>query len=145
MVSRTTTLKNVPAEGTDPETDEARLDAVFQALSDPTRRAILQHLDGHALLVSELAQQFNISLQGVSRHIQVLVRAGLIRQERTGRISRCSLTAGPLFDAALWLNRYTRYWQQQFDVLTTTLAQIDARRDAAATRPLKHRSTPKSR
>ncbi len=87
---------------------------------------MLQHLDGQALLVSEPAAQFDISLQGVSRHIQVLVRAGLIQQERTGRISRCSLSAGPLLDAALWLNRYTKCWQQQFNVLATTLAQIDA-------------------
>ena len=145
MVTRTATLKIVPLNGTDPETDEVRLDGVFQALSDPTRREILQHLDGHALLVSELAAHFDISLQGVSRHIQVLVRAGLIQQERTGRISRCSLTAGPLLDAALWLNRYTKYWLQQFDVLATTLAQIDARRDAAPPHLRKRRSAPKAR
>jgi len=145
MVNRGPALKIVPQDGTDPETDAMRLDAVFQALSDPTRREILQRLDGHALLVSELATHFDISLQGVSRHIQVLVRAGLIEQERTGRISRCSLSAGPLHDAALWLNRYTRYWQQQFDVLATTLAQIDARRDVAPARARKRRSTPKSR
>ena len=145
MITRSLALKLVPADGADPQADEQRLDAVFQALSDPTRRAILQRLDGHALLVSELAAQFDISLQGVSRHIQVLVRAGLIQQARTGRISRCSLTAGPLLDAALWLNRYTKYWQQQFDVLAATLADIDARRTAAAKRPRKHpnhRKTP---
>lgn len=125
---------------------DARLDAVFQALSDPTRRAILRHLDGEALLVSELAARFSISLQAVSRHIQVLVRAGLIEQARSGRISRCSLTAGPLLDAALWLNRYTRYWQQQFDGLAGTLAAIDARRDAAAVKPArKPRRHPPSR
>ena len=145
MVTHSNALKIAPSKGADSDLDEARLDAVFQALSDPTRRAILQHLDGHALLVSELAAQFNISLQGVSRHIQVLVRAGLIQQERTGRISRCSLTAGPLFEAALWLNRYTHYWQQQFDVLAATLAQIDARREAATVRPRQRRTTPKSR
>ncbi len=148
MVSRPATLKLVPPGGVDPESDEVRLDAVFQALSDPTRREILQHLDGHALLVSQLAARFEISLQGVSRHIQVLVRAGLIRQERTGRISRCNLCAGPLYEAAVWLNRYTKYWQQQFDVLATTLAQIDARRNTAAPRTSKRRvagsSPPKS-
>jgi len=64
----------------------------------------------------------------VSRHIQVLVRAGLIQQERTGRISRCSLDAGPLLDAAVWMNRYSKYWQQQFDVLAATLSEIDERR-----------------
>ena len=145
MVTRTPALKLVPQDGVDPDSDQERLDMVFQALSDPTRREILRRLDGQALLVSELAAHFDISLQGVSRHIQVLVRAGLIQQERTGRISRCSLTTGPLFDAALWLNHYTRYWQQQFDVLAATLAQIDARRDAAPPRPRRRQPNPKSR
>jgi hypothetical protein len=58
----------------------------------------------------------------------VLVRAGLIQQERSGRISRCSLDAGPLLDAAVWVNRYSKYWQKQFDVLAATLADIDARK-----------------
>src|SRR6516225_4020727 len=106
---------------------ESRLDALFFALSDPIRRRILERLDGQALLVSELAEPFDISLQAVSRHIQVLVRAGLIQQERSGRISRCSLDAGPLLDAAVWMNRYSKYWQQQFDMLAATLAEIDAR------------------
>lgn len=143
MVTHANTLKIAPRNGIDPEQDEARLDAVFQALSDPTRRNILQHLDGNALRVSELAARFHISLQAVSRHIQVLVRAGLIQQERTGRISRCSLTTGPLLDAAVWLNRYTKYWQQQFDVLASTLTEIDARREATQRSPRKRRSAPK--
>jgi DNA-binding transcriptional ArsR family regulator len=117
--------------------DDSRLDLVFQALSDPIRRRILQRLDGQALLVTELATPFDISLQGVSRHIQVLVRAGLVQQQRSGRISRCSLDVGPLLDAALWLNRYTKYWQAQFDVLSATLAQIDEPRDAASKPPKK--------
>ena len=143
MVTRTPALKLVTPDGVDHGTDQERLDMVFQALSDPTRREILRRLDGQALLVSELAAHFDISLQGVSRHIQVLVRAGLIQQERTGRISRCSLTTGPLFDAALWLNHYTHYWQQQFDVLAATLAQIDARRDAAPARPRRRQPKPR--
>lgn len=124
------------ATGSEKSDDDARLDHVFAALSDPIRRRILQRLDGQALLVSELATPFDISLQGVSRHIQVLVRAGLVQQERSGRISRCSLAVGPLFDAAVWLNRYSKYWQEQFDVLAATLAQIDERR-AAETKPVK--------
>jgi DNA-binding transcriptional ArsR family regulator len=110
-----------------PKAAESRLDIVFFALSDPVRRAILERLDGQALLVSELAAPFDISLQAVSRHIQVLVRAGLIQQERSGRISRCSLDAGPLLDTAVWMNRYSKYWQQQFDMLAATLAEIDTR------------------
>lgn len=145
MPPRTAALTLVPANGSGPEADKARLDVIFQALSDATRRAILEHLDGRALLVSEIAAHFDISLQGVSRHIQVLVRAGLIQQERTGRISRCSLTSEPLMNAAVWLNRYTKYWKQQFDVLASTLAEIDARRDAAKPNARKHRTPPKSR
>ena len=110
-----------------PGADEARLDEVFFALADPVRRSILERLDGHALLVSELASAYEISLQAVSRHIQVLVRAGLVLQARSGRISRCSLDVGPLYEAAVWMNRYSKYWQEQFDTLAVTLAQIDAR------------------
>jgi DNA-binding transcriptional ArsR family regulator len=105
-----------------------RLDRVFFALSDPVRRALLERLGAGPLLVSELAQPFAISLQAVSRHIQVLVRAGLIRQERTGRISRCRLDAGPIYDAAVWLNRYAKYWQAQFDTLAAALSVLDVKR-----------------
>src|SRR5215475_2470122 len=112
----------LPDAGVDP--DEAQLDRVFFALSDPVRRAILERLGEEALLVSELAAPFDISLQAVSRHIQVLVRAGLVRQERTGRISRCSLVAGPVFAAAVWINRYSKYWQEQFDLQAVTFEDI---------------------
>jgi DNA-binding transcriptional ArsR family regulator len=113
-------------EGTD--NDEAAVDRVFFALSDPVRRRILERLDEEAKLVSELAAPFDISLQAVSRHIQVLVRAGLVSQERTGRISRCSLVAGPIFPAAVWLNRYSKYWQEQFGMLAMALEAIEERR-----------------
>jgi DNA-binding transcriptional ArsR family regulator len=101
------------------------LDEVFFALSDPVRRRILERLDGPSLLVSELAEPFEISLQAVSRHIQVLVRAGLVTQARSGRISRCSLEAEPLAQAAQWLNRYAKYWQAQFDSLVHHLTQLE--------------------
>src|SRR5215469_6964544 len=113
---------------------EERLDQVFFALAEPVRRSILERLDGHALLVSELASAYDISLQAVSRHIQVLVRAGLVQQERSGRISRCSLDAGPLYEAAVWMNRYSKYWQAQFDTLAAVLKRIGAPRAAAARR-----------
>jgi DNA-binding transcriptional ArsR family regulator len=97
---------------------EELLDRVFFALSDPVRRAILKRLGKGHLLVSELAAPFDISLQAVSRHVQVLVQAGLVQQERTGRIARCSLELGPMFAAAVWINEYSQYWQAQFDALT---------------------------
>jgi DNA-binding transcriptional ArsR family regulator len=114
------------------EDEETRLDQVFFALSDPVRRRILEQLDKGALLVSEIAAPFAISLQAVSRHIQVLVRAGLVQQERSGRISRCSLDAGPIFAASLWINRYSKYWQDQFDLLAASLTEIEERRGKAA-------------
>ncbi len=107
--------------------DPAQLDQVFSALADPVRRAILTRLDGEDLLVSELAAPFDISLQGVSKHIQVLVRAGLVVQERSGRISRCRLDAGPIYQAAIWVNRYAKYWQSQFDSLAAWLGETESK------------------
>jgi DNA-binding transcriptional ArsR family regulator len=104
--------------------DDATLDLVFGALADPVRRAILNRLDGQDLLVTELAAPFDISLQAVSRHIQVLVRAGLVTQQRSGRVSRCRLDTGPILQASLWLNRYSRYWQAQFDTLAMWLDSL---------------------
>jgi len=108
-----------------PANDDDRLDEVFFALSDPVRRAILDRLNEGPLLVSEIAGPFAISLQAVSRHIQVLVRAGLVTQARSGRISRCSLDAEPLADAAVWVNRYAKYWQAQFEVLAAHLIRLE--------------------
>src|SRR6476660_6863453 len=115
--------------------EEALLASVFFALCDPVRRAILRRLGEESLLVSELAAPFDISLQAVSRHIQVLVRAGLVKQERTGRISRCRLEAGPIFEAALWLNRYSKYWQAQFDTLAAWLDHIATTEEGADALP----------
>jgi len=124
---------------TDASTDpaEAVIDQVFFALSDPVRRRILEQLDQEAKLVSELAAPFDISLQAVSRHIQVLVRAGLVQQKRTGRISRCSLVAGPIYQAAVWLNRYSKYWQEQFEDIEQ---QRSRQPKPAAQRPRRQRT-----
>jgi DNA-binding transcriptional ArsR family regulator len=110
------------------KSNDAMLDAVFGALADPVRREILNQLDGKDLLVTELAAPFKISLQAVSRHIQVLVRAGLVTQERSGRVSRCSLDTSAILQAALWLNRYSRYWQSQFDTLAMWLDSLSPQR-----------------
>jgi DNA-binding transcriptional ArsR family regulator len=85
-------------------------------------------LDGHDLLVPEIAASYAISLPAVSRHIQLLVRAGLVTQARTGRISRCSLAAAPIVEAAAWINRYSKYWDAQFKVLTQHSLVIEHRR-----------------
>lgn len=114
-----------------PAAEEAEtLNLVFAALADPVRREILDRLDGQDLLVSEVAAHFDISLQAVSRHIQVLVRAGMVVQERTGRISRCRFDAGPIYAATVWLNRYSKYWQAQFDLLAVALDEIEREKSA---------------
>jgi DNA-binding transcriptional ArsR family regulator len=120
--------------------EDARLSEVFAALADPIRRAILARLETGELLVSQLAEPFDISLQAVSRHIQVLVRAGLVRQERTGRVSRCRLDAGPIFEAAVWLNRYSKYWQEQFNLLAVALDDIERGRN-----PRRRRARPRNK
>ena len=131
-------LPIAPSIEEDTDSDEARIDRVFFALSDPVRRKILEQLGEEAKLVSELAAPFDISLQAVSRHIQMLVRAGLVKQERTGRVSRCSLVAGPIFTVAVWINRYSKYWQEQFDMLAAALQEIEenqtSKRDRGRTR-----------
>lgn len=124
---------------------EQALDLVFGALADPVRRAILDRLDGQDLLVSEIAARFDISLQAISRHIQVLVRAGLVSQERTGRISRCRFDATPIHGAAIWLNRYSKYWQAQFDLLAVSLDEIEREKSAVPLRSRKRKSTRKPR
>lgn len=112
------------------EEEATTLNLVFAALADPVRREILDRLDGQDLLVSEVAAHFDISLQAVSRHIQVLVRAGMVVQERTGRISRCRFDAGPIYGATVWLNRYSKYWQAQFDLLAVSLDDIEREKSA---------------
>src|ERR1051325_7695066 len=135
MISRPLVrLDEFGARGSE-RSEEELLDAVFFALSYPVRRALLARLGGQTLLVSELAAPFEISLQAVSRHIQVLVRAGLVQQERTGRISRCSLDAGPIFAAAVWINRYSKYWQEQFGLMGAAIEEILERRGERPARP----------
>ena len=104
--------------------EEALLDSVFFALSNPVRRAILLRLGEELLLVSELAAPFDVPLQAVSRHIQVLVRAGLVRRT-LGTGQPLELDAASILTAAIWLNRYSKHWQQQFDMLAASILEID--------------------
>ncbi len=99
-------------------TTHEHLDTVFGALADPTRRAILARLAEAGATVGELAQPFQISRPAVSKHLRVLERAGLVQRERDGRISRCELDAGPMRDAAQWIERYRRFWEGQLDSLS---------------------------
>src|SRR5580692_6920183 len=93
------------------------LSATFQALADPTRRAILSRLASGATSVSQLARPFDMSLPAVSKHLKVLERAGLVRRGRAAQWRPCQLQAKPLKDAAKWIDQYRKFWEESFDRL----------------------------
>lgn len=99
-----------------------RLDDVFMALADPTRRAILAHLVPGAASVSELAANFPMTMPAVRKHVRILERAGLVRVRREGRVRRARLTAAPMRQAYSWMARYRAFWEFQFDQLEAFLA-----------------------
>ena len=99
------------------------LDSTFGALSNPTRRALLATLALGEATVTELAQPHNISLAAISKHIQILERAGLVRRRRVGRIHHISLEASPLLDAFDWLAAYQDFWDESLDSLVGLLEQ----------------------
>ena len=102
---------------------EAKLDATFAALADPTRRAILARLARGDTSVGRLARPFDMSLPAVSKHLRVLERAGMLRQDRQGRVRLCRLRADPLKGAARWIDRYSRFWTGQLDALAAFVEQ----------------------
>lgn len=104
-----------------------RLDAVFSALGDPTRRAILAQLALGAAPVSALAEPYEMSLPAVSKHLRVLENAGLVTRRKTGRVVRCSLNPEPLKDVADWVGRYRRFWEGQLDRLERYLEDTTSR------------------
>lgn len=93
------------------------LDATFRALADPTRRAILAALRRGHRPVSVLAAPHRMSLPAVMKHLQVLREAGLVTQEKKGRVRQCRLSAKPLKQAEEWLSKYQIFWGQQLDSL----------------------------
>jgi DNA-binding transcriptional ArsR family regulator len=109
---------------------EDRLSAVFAALADPTRRAILVRLADGDATVTELAEPFSISLPAISRHLKVLERAGLISRSRSGQWRSSSLEAAPLKEATDWMQRYRVFWDASFDRLDEHLRRVQ--RDRAA-------------
>ena len=110
------------------ELQTARLDHVFHALGDATRRRMLRELASGERTVSQLAQPFDISLAAASKHIKALENAGLIRREVRGRTHLCRLDPGPLASAHEWLSFYERFWTNRLDVLERLLRQEDARK-----------------
>ena len=100
-----------------------RLDTVFHALSDATRRAMLRRLATREHTVSELAEPFDMSLAAASKHIRTLEAAGLIRRTVEGRTHRCRLEPGPLHGVGRWLRHYERFWNRRLDALERALEE----------------------
>jgi DNA-binding transcriptional ArsR family regulator len=100
-----------------------QLDRVYGAIADPTRRAILGILAGGGVNVGNLAGRFPISFNGVSKHIKVLERAGLVRRSVRGREHWIQLRPSPLRDASRWLEHYRKFWDTRLDALETFLVQ----------------------
>lgn len=119
------------------EQSSLRLDAVFGALADPTRRAMLRDLAKQPRTIGELAAPFDITLAGASKHIQVLERAGLIQREIQGRVHVCRLDARPLHAGAEWIRHYERFWNRKLDALEALLKADDAARPAQKKRARK--------
>jgi DNA-binding transcriptional ArsR family regulator len=101
-----------------------QLSAIFGALADPTRRAILTRLTKGDASVAELAAPFSVSQPAISRHLKVLERAGLISRRRRATARLSHLEAEPLREATAWLARYQAYWDERYDRLDALLASL---------------------
>lgn len=108
-----------------------RLDRVYGAIADPTRRAILSALAGGEARVGDLAAHFPMTFNAVSKHVKVLERAGLVRRRVRGREHLLRLEPQPLRDAAAWLEHYRGFWEQRLDALDALLTGGPARPERA--------------
>lgn len=104
------------------------LDAVFHALADSTRRAMLRRLAEGETSIGDLATPFAMSFAGASKHVKVLERAGLVRREVRGRRHVCRLDAAQLAEAEAWLRYYERFWTGKLDALEALLEAEDEKR-----------------
>jgi DNA-binding transcriptional ArsR family regulator len=105
-----------------------RLSTTFSALADPTRRAILARLVSGEASVSELAEPFDMSMPGISKHLKVLERAGLIARGRDAQWRPCRLEAGPLKEVSEWVEGYRRFWEESFDRLDDYLQELKTKK-----------------
>jgi DNA-binding transcriptional ArsR family regulator len=107
--------------------DYSRLGPVFQALADPTRRAVLERLARGPASVTELAQPFPMALPSFAQHLDVLERSGLVRSRKQGRVRTYALETRPLAEAVDWLARQRSTWEQRLDQLDQHLLDVKER------------------
>jgi DNA-binding transcriptional ArsR family regulator len=104
--------------------NSARLDASFAALSDATRRGVLEHLGRSDSSITALAQKFHMTLTGIKKHVGILEQAGLVSTEKIGRVRTCTLGPRRLEEEAAWLESYHRLWDARFDELDKLVEQL---------------------
>jgi DNA-binding transcriptional ArsR family regulator len=103
---------------------ETRFDASFAALSDPTRRGVLEQLGRADASITELAEKFRMTLTGMKKHVGVLEQAGLVVTEKVGRVRTCKLGLSRLEEEAAWIERYRQLWEARFDELDKVVEEL---------------------
>lgn len=104
------------------------LDSLFNALADPTRRAIVERLSAGEATVGELAEPFDMSVAAVSKHLSILDRSGLVTRVREGRVTRCRLDPGGLAEVQAWAARHHRFWNERLGRLESLVEEMEAER-----------------
>ena len=102
----------------------ARLDASFAALSDATRRGVLEQLGRADASITDLAEKFRMTLTGMKKHVGVLEQAGLVATEKVGRVRNCKLGLRRLEEEAMWIERYRQLWEARFDELDRLVEEL---------------------
>ena len=115
----------------------ARLDTSFAALSDATRRGVLEQLGRADASITELAQKFHMTLTGMKKHVGVLEQAGLVTTEKVGRVRTCKLSARRLEEEAAWLASYRQLWDARFDELDQVVEELKRKEQIDGRKPRK--------
>lgn len=106
------------------------LDASFAALSDATRRGVLERLSRADASITDLADAFRMTLTGMRKHVRVLEDAGLVTTQKVGRVRMCRLGVGRLDDEAMWIERHRRLWEARFDALDQVVDELASKERA---------------
>jgi DNA-binding transcriptional ArsR family regulator len=109
---------------------QTRFDATFAALSDTTRRGVLEQLGRADASITDLAQKFHMTLTGMKKHVGVLEQAGLVTTEKIGRVRTCRLGSRRLEEEAAWIEAYRRLWAARFDALDTVVEELKQKEKA---------------
>jgi DNA-binding transcriptional ArsR family regulator len=110
--------------------NSARFDASFAALSDATRRGVLEHLGRSDASITELAERFHMTLTGMKKHVGVLEQAGLVSTEKVGRVRTCRLGRSRLEEEIAWIENYRRLWAARFEALDAIVEELKQKEEA---------------